>query len=400
MSSQDRHQQSNSCSAFAMTVDLPSQGTPGNLTSDEERKLQEAWIHLLRLCDVDNPEKVGSQSPTPDLTGLLRQHLPGQSPESIRRGFWDFALMEHPDALVLRFLRARKWDVEKAMIMLVSVINWRHDRNIIDTIIRTGEAVGLKEHLSADDEGFIAQYRSGKSYVHGADRENRLVYIIKARLHSPHMQSGKAMETYVLHNIESLRVRLMLPNDKCCLIFDLTGFGVRNMDFHVIKFLVSVFEARYPETLGIVLIHNAPFVFWGIWNIIKGWLDPVIASKINFTRSSADLLRFISEENLQTCFGGNDAWEYEYVEPVEGENAKLDDEEKKAEIEREREKLIREFELETIEWASLPTDRSSGEEKPSRRIEIVDQLSENYWRLDPYIRARTYFHRIGMARDS
>jgi hypothetical protein len=46
-------------------------------------------------------------------------------------------------------------------------------------------------------------------------------------------------------------------------VFDLTGFGLGNMDFHVVKFIVQVFEARYPETLGAVLVHNAPFVFWG-----------------------------------------------------------------------------------------------------------------------------------------
>lgn len=43
----------------------------------------------------------------------------------------------------------------------------------------------------------------------------------------------------------------------------MTGFVVKNMDHHVVTFLVSVFEARYPETLGVVLIHNAPWVFWG-----------------------------------------------------------------------------------------------------------------------------------------
>ncbi|KAI1129261.1 CRAL/TRIO domain-containing protein [Nemania abortiva] len=381
-----------------MTVKLLSQGTLGNLTSDEERKLQQAWIHLLRLCGVDNLEKAGSLSSIPDLTSALQQHINEKSPETFRKGFWDFALMEHPDALVLRFLRARKWDVEKAMIMLVSAVNWRLERNLTETIIRTGESVALKEDPSADDMGFTAQYRSGKSYVRGTDKENRLVYIIKARLHYPQLQSSEAMETYVLHNIESLRTCMQSPNDKCCLIFDLTGFGVRNMDFHVIKFLVSVFEARYPETLGIVLIHNAPFVFWGIWNIIKGWLDPVIASKINFTRKPADLLQFIPEESLQTCFGGKDSWEYEYIEPVAYENVKLEDEDTRRQIEQEREELIHEFERETIAWASLPVG-SGPEEKTSRRIELVDQLNENYWRLDPYIRARTYYHRTGMARD-
>lgn len=140
--------------------------------------------------------------------------------------------------------------------------------------------------------------------------------------------------------------------------------------------------------------------FSGIWNIVKGWLDPVIASKINFARKNIDLLQFIPEENLQTCYGGKDAWEYKYVEPIADENVKLSEAKERAEIEQERKELIGEFELETIGWASLAADSSSAKEKAAGRIEIADQLSRNYWRLDPYIRARTYYHRIGMARDN
>ncbi|KAI8948353.1 CRAL/TRIO domain-containing protein [Xylaria longipes] len=383
-----------------MTVDLLPSGTLGNLTPDEEQKLQQAWIHLLRLCGVENLEGVGCPQPAPDITSELQQHVGDVSPGDFRRGLWGFILCEHPDTLVLRFLRARKWDTEQAMAMLVSAVNWRVERNMAETVVRDGESVGMKDDPSADDKGFVAQYRSGKSYVRGTDKENRPIYVIRARLHDPRLQSGEAMENYVLHNIESLRILSKPPNDRFCLIFDMTGFGLKNMDFHVVKFLISVFEARYPETLGVVLIHNAPFVFWGIWNMIKGWLDPVIASKINFTRKPADLLQFISKQNLQTSFGGDDTWEYEYIEPVKGENAKLDEAEKRTEIQQERNELIGEFELETIEWACLTAGSPAGEEKASQRTKIAHSLSGNYWKLDPYIRARTYYHRLGIVGDN
>ncbi|KAI1359094.1 CRAL/TRIO domain-containing protein [Xylaria arbuscula] len=382
-----------------MAARAPPPGTLGNLTPDEQEKLQQAWIHLLRLSESKSLENTASK-PVQDLNSELRQQMNDKSPETFREGLWGFILSEHPDALVLRFLRARKWDVEKAMAMLVSAINWRLERNLAETVIHTGESVGLKKDPSADDQGFVSQYRSGKSYVHAKDKENRLVYVIQVRKHDPSAQSGDAMETYILHNIESLRVLMKSPDDKCCLLFDMTGFGLKNMDFHVVKFLVSVFEARYPETLGIVLIHNAPFVFWGLWNMIKGWLDPVIASKINFTRNSADLLHFIAVENLQASYGGRDSFEYEYVEPVEGENARLAEAEKRAEIEQERNELVDEFELRTTEWASLAADTSAGKEKASRRTEVAEHLSRNYWKLDPYIRARTYFHRTGMVGEN
>jgi hypothetical protein len=148
--------------------------------------------------------------------------------------------------------------------MLTSAVNWRRERRIDEDIIQGGESVALKASPTTDDEGFIKQYRSGKSYIRGTDNENRPVHIIRSRLHDPNMQSPEAMEAFILHNIESVRMlAARVPIEKACLIFDLGGFGLRNMDFHVIRFLVTVFEARYPETLGAVHVHKAPFVFWG-----------------------------------------------------------------------------------------------------------------------------------------
>jgi hypothetical protein len=128
----------------------------------------------------------------------------------------------------------------------------------------------------------------------------------------------------------------------------------------------------------------------------------VIASKINFTRKPADLLKFISEENLQTFYGGKDSWEYEYIEPVPGENAKLEEAEKRAEVDQQRNELIREFELETVEWASqgLGNKDDSAKEKADRRSDLGGQITSSYWKLDPYIRSVTYFHRQGLMKGA
>lgn len=36
-----------------------------------------------------------------------------------------------------------------------------------------------------------------------------------------------------------------------------------NMDYTPVKFMIKCFEANYPESLGAVLVHNAPWVFQG-----------------------------------------------------------------------------------------------------------------------------------------
>lgn len=267
----------------------PTTGTLGHLTPEEERKLRQAWAHLLRLCGTDTEaastngtESVPNGHVNGDANGVtngvtnghtngdtVTTHRPGTP---FRDSLWRFILGDNPDALLLRFLRARKWDVQASMDMLISAANWRDEIRIDEHIIRDGEDVVLRDQPSALDKEFVTQWRLGKSYVSGTDREGRIVYVVKVKLHNPSTQSAEAMERYILHSIESLRLVVKPPQDQACLVFDLTGFGLGNMDFHVVKFIVQVFEARYPETLGAVLVHNAPFVFWGMLPLFQSSL--------------------------------------------------------------------------------------------------------------------------------
>lgn len=56
----------------------------------------------------------------------------------------------------------------------------------------------------------------------------------------------------------------------------MTGFSIANMvrgpfladcadhqDYGPVKFMIKCFEANYPESLGAVLVHKAPWVFQG-----------------------------------------------------------------------------------------------------------------------------------------
>jgi hypothetical protein len=108
------------------------------------------------------------------------------------------------------------------------------------------------------------------------------------------------------------------------------------------------------------------------------------------------MTQFIPRENLQTCYGGNDKWEYKYVEPVLGENERLRSEEKKVKIQGEREDLIDQFTRLTAEWVSLEPEGDAGKEKNIQRCDVVKELEENYWQLDPYVRSTTYYHRVGV----
>src|SRR5271155_902700 len=131
------------------------------------------------------------------------------------------------------------------------------------------------------------------------------------------------------------------------------------MDYTPVKFLIKAFEAHYPESLGVCLVHKAPWIFQGIWNIIKGWLDPVVASKIHFTRSVADLEKFIPRSQIMKELEGDEQFDYKYIEPIPGENDIMKDTATRDEIQEDRNSMVERFEEATKHWIAGEDGASS-----------------------------------------
>lgn len=148
-------------------------------------------------------------------TKQFRQALASQSPEDLRKTFWNMVKHDNPDALLLRFLRARKWDVEKALVMLVSTMQWRaQEMHVDDDVIRLGDGGALESSRSGDAaakkeaEDFLAQIRMGKSYLHGFDKDGRPMCVVRVRLHKQGEQSDASLERYTVYVIETARYML------------------------------------------------------------------------------------------------------------------------------------------------------------------------------------------------
>lgn len=229
-------------------------GRPGTLTTEQEEKLRQFWIATLQVFGVLNgkpletqkaeastetPEKKKKKrmslfsrkdkdhsdglaygdSPEEDKFGQTKQFqdtMANQSPESLRATFWSMAKHDHPDALLLRFLRARKWDVEKALIMMVSTMHWRaNEMHVDDDIVKNGEEGSLKAAQGGDKNAtdFLAQMKMGKSFLHGTDAEGRPMCFVRARLHKQGEQSEESLERYTVFIIEQARMLLSPPID-------------------------------------------------------------------------------------------------------------------------------------------------------------------------------------------
>ncbi|KAL5000441.1 hypothetical protein BDV10DRAFT_33894 [Aspergillus recurvatus] len=431
-------------------------GTVGNLTPEQEVKLQEFWVLLFKVCGVqmDGIEETEKRPASPaqekkqppkrrfgffgggsqekdesavandvgsgiasltitdgdDKFGTSKEFqkaLAEIKPEDMRIAFWSMVKQDNPDSLLLRFLRARKWDVKKALMMLISTIRWRLlDAKVDEDIMINGEHLALEQLKSSDPtekkkgEDFIKQFRLGKSFLHGVDKLGRPICYVRVRLHRAGDQDIEALDRFTVYTIESARMMLAPPVETACVIFDMTDFSLANMDYHPVKFMIKCFEANYPESLGVVLIHKAPWIFSSIWNVIKGWLDPVVAAKIQFTKTQQDLEEFIPKSRIITELDGDEKWEYKYIEPKEGENDKLKDTGKRDELIAQRQELAKEVQDATVAWvlASRKKEEDKAKEVTEKRKDLIERLRIQYWQLDPYVRATGLYDRLNIIQ--
>jgi hypothetical protein len=170
------------------------------------------------------------------------------------------------------------------------------------------------------------------------------------------------------------------------------------MDYAPVKFMIKCFEANYPESLGTVLVYKAPWIFNTIWSIIRGWLDPVVAGKVHFCKTESDLEEFVPKSQIISELGGDEKWEYKYTEPVEGENDQMKDEATREKIQAERDEIVKKYESTILSWIHSP-EAESIEDRRKERNTVAEDLKTNYWKLDPYVRARTLYDRIGIIHD-
>lgn len=105
-----------------------------------------------------------------------------------------------------------------------------------------------------------------------------------------------------------------------------------------------------------------------------------------------ELEQFVPRSNIIEELGGDDPYTYEYIEPRAGEDAKMADDATRKRLLDERAVQVGDFENATLDWIRDPQPATQ-----QKRTELVAQLRTGYWQLDPYVRARTLYDRIGMV---
>jgi hypothetical protein len=122
-----------------------------------------------------------------------------------------------------------------------------------------------------------------------------------------------------------------------------------------------------------------------------------VAAKVHFTNNMKEMEEFITPNHILKELDGQEDWDYEYIEPVPGENDKMKDTETRDRKLAAREELIKQYEEATLRWIR-DAGSEKGAEVKAERNSLATRLREDYWALDPYLRARSLYDRAGMLQ--
>lgn len=152
--------------------------------------------------------------------------------------------------------------------------------------------------------------------IHGVSKTGHPVYVEKPCK----VEFDKLFKEFTFDNIKAFHVQMMERLSrvkeelsrltgkriyKHVVILDLDGVGMKHLssqNTEPLKKMVHIDQEFYPETLLVMIIVNAPFIFKAFWKVASLWLDPVTKSRIMFGREH--IPKYIDEGNTPQYLGG------------------------------------------------------------------------------------------------
>src|SRR3990167_789929 len=210
------------------------------------------------------------------------------------------------DAMFIKYLRARSWDIQKSLQMLKDTLEWRKTYKPQETTI----------------EDIAEEHKTGWVYSGtGKDKLGRpLVYCrahFDVRPHSP---------AKVRHLVKILEDSIKLCNsketgvEKIVWLVDLGG--PKEAKLSEIKDgvktaieVVNIFQAHYPERLGRAFMIDAPTAFEFGWRMVSPFIDPITQRRFIFVKRKkniAEMLDLFESEQLEEQFGGSNTFKFDY----------------------------------------------------------------------------------------
>jgi len=210
----------------------------------------------------------------------------------------------------VRFLRARKYDIEAAYTMLTNHLKWREE-NAVDEILETAPT---------SNKNFKNLDRYWPGLYAGVDKDGVPIWVDRGgQIDADGLLASVPIEDIVNYHIYATEKTMRLKKDiseklgKNCyagvVIEDLEGFGRQHMGsncIEIFKKINAINEANYPECLKVFFAINSPTLVSVAYKIVKSFIDPETRKKIFVigNKYQTDLAQYIEDKQLLKEYGG------------------------------------------------------------------------------------------------
>ena len=214
----------------------------------------------------------------------------------------------YDDNYLLRFLRARKFDLEKTTEMWKHFIQWRKDKKVEE--VRDYDFAELNQAKQFYPHAWFRTDKLGRPMF--IERPGKVVL---DKLNK--VMTNERLEQHFIHDYERLMNEIFPACSKVrgevisntCYIMDLKGVSARMMSpkiWELLRIGVKIGQDYYPEIMGTMFIVNTPMFFHGAWTLIKGFIDEKTRKKIHILGSNfkKELLQYVDENELPDFLGG------------------------------------------------------------------------------------------------
>jgi len=211
------------------------------------------------------------------------------------------------DMCLLRYLRARDYNVTKSEKMLKATLEWKRELH--------------PDEIKIEDVEPIA--RTGCVYANGFDLKERPLVMMRPSMEGQASIPSDIKFKHLLYWLEK-GFRIMDESkgvETFCLLVDYKNYSSRHMDMktnlHVLHYMLN----HLPERLGVCLFLDPPLLFWVGWKVMSPFLNEVTLSKVKFVYSKTakdgkrhcpELFEFISQDVLEAEYGGRSTKVYNY----------------------------------------------------------------------------------------
>lgn len=231
----------------------PASGHPGNLTEEQKRAYEELEKALVnaKLISLDNAPP-------------------------------------YQNVQLLRFLRARNFDVNAARDMYVNAEKWKESINL--------------ERLCCEfefEERDIVAKHGWRMYFHKTDRLGRPIFIQDLSNLDPDKVFKYTSPDRIVRNFAVTLEKAVRHRYHACthhqghlvddnfMVLNVAGLGLGTFWSmkNQLQQLLSILDDNFPELSGRVQIINAPYLFTTVWSYVKAWLPAHTAEKIDICGS-------------------------------------------------------------------------------------------------------------------